>query len=90
LSQFLRRRCHRDESAIACQRFARKHDGTAATGKRRRHQKRKTHQEIQLEKDKWGVDENDEVQPPAQPAADDGFFDGYQLLNDDAEEEELG
>ena len=89
MSQFLRRRCHRDESAIACQRFARKHDGTAATGKRRRHQKRKTHQEIQLEKDKWGVDENDEVQPPAQPAADDGFFDGYQLLNDDAEEEEL-
>ena len=63
--------------------------GTSAAGKRRRHNKRKTHLEIQLEKDKWGVDENDEVQPPAQSAADDGFFDGYQLLNDDAEEEEL-
>jgi hypothetical protein len=83
LHTYLRRRCHRDESDLAGLRFARKTDDSL--GRKQKKSKKSKHHE-KLENDKWGEEENG-GEPVT--AAENGYFDGFQIIDDDAELEEV-
>lgn len=82
LSTYLRRRCNRDESS-AGERFASVSD--SKNKKKTKKTKKSKHQE-RLDKDKWGEEKSEGTEIRAE---DNEFFDGFVMLSEDAETEEI-
>jgi len=92
LHMYLRRRCHRDESKEAVKRFASDSEDTLGKKKnKKKKSKNNKKQQDKLEHDKWGEQkaEGKTDDEDIQAMIGEGYFDGFQIVDEGVEMEEI-